>query len=176
MLPLQERLELKNQPLTSGLAVIDIKNEQFIPNWPRLVDWIKEERDSQDLYKKLSEKSTLFDKGLTDYLKSPDLDIALTWYEKQHPDELWGNQFDSNYERTISYLLSSKAKFQEEILKKELEQKEKVKLLKKRLLIGSIAFLLTLLVFSYLYTVADYQKRIATDEKIEAENQKNKAV
>ena len=176
VLPLQERLELKNQPLTSGLAVIDIKNEQFIPNWPRLVDWIKEERDSQDLYKKLSEKSTLFDKGLTDYLKTPDLDLALTWYEEQHPDELWGSQFDSNYGRTISYLLSSKAKFQEEILKKELEQKEKVKLLKKRLLIGSIAFLLTLLVFSYLYTVADYQKRIATDEKIEAENQKNKAV
>jgi len=132
VLPLQERLEVKNQPLTSEAAVIDIKNDQFIPNWPRLVDWIKEERDSQSQYKNLSEKSLLFDKGLTDYLKTPDLDIALAWYEEQHPDVLWGNQFDSNYERTISYLLTSKAKFQEDILKKELAQKEKARLKKRQ--------------------------------------------
>ena len=150
VLPLQERLELKNQPLTSGLAVIDIKNDQFIPNWPRLVEWIKEERDSQDLYKKLSEKSTLFDKGLTDYLKTPDLDLALTWYEEQNPDVLWGNQFDSNYEHTISYLLTSKAKFQEEILKKELAQKEKAKRLRKTITVVSIITVFVLIIISAL--------------------------
>ena len=150
VLPLQERLELKNQPLTSGLAVIDIKNDQFIPNWPRLVEWIKEERDSQDLYKKLSEKSTLFDKGLTDYLKTPDLDLALTWYEEQNPDVLWGNQFDSNYEHTISYLLTSKAKFQEDILKKELAKKEKAKRLRKTITVVSIITVFVLIIISAL--------------------------
>ena len=150
VLPLQERLELKNQPLTSGLAVIDIKNDQFIPNWPRLVEWIKEERDSQDLYKKLSEKSTLFDKGLTDYLKTPDLDLALTWYEEQNPDVLWGNQFDSNYDHTISYLLTSKAKFQEDILKKELAKKEKAKRLRKTITVVSIITVFVLIIISAL--------------------------
>lgn len=176
VLPLQERLELKNQPLTSGLAVIDIKNDQFIPNWPRLVEWIKEERDSQDLYKKLSEKSTLFDKGLTDYLKTPDLDIALTWYEKQNPDELWGNQFDSNYEHTISYLLTSKAKFQEEILKKELAQKEKAKRLRKNITVGSFIAVFVLIIISAFAINATLQQQIAKDKAEEARKAELKAL
>jgi WD40 repeat protein len=136
LLPFQERLEVKNHSLISESSVIDVKNEQFIPHWPRLIEWIKEEKESQDLYKRLSEKSTLFDKGLTDYLKTPDLDIALSWYEQQKPDESWSKQFDSNHQRTISYLLTSKVKFQEEILKKELAQKEKLKRLRRTLILG----------------------------------------
>jgi WD40 repeat protein/energy-coupling factor transporter ATP-binding protein EcfA2 len=184
VLPLQERLVDKNQPLTSEAAVIDIKNDQFIPNWPRLVDWIKEERDSQVQYKNLSEKSLLFDKGLTDYLKTPDLDIALTWYEEQHPDVLWGNQFDSNYERTISYLLTSKAKFEEEILKKELAQKEKAKRLRKTIvLVGTITFFVLLIISALLYRSkreeanaknAQLEATLATEEALKSqENAKN---
>jgi len=124
LLPFQERLEVKNHSLISVASVIDVKNEQFIPQWPRLVEWIKEEKESQDLYKRLSEKSMLFDKGLTDYMKPPDLDLALSWYEQQKPDELWSNQFDSNHHRTIAYLLTNKVKFQDEISKKELDQKK----------------------------------------------------
>jgi len=184
VLPLQERLEDKNHPLASEAAVVDIKNEQFIPNWPRLVDWIKEERDSQVQYKNLSEKSLLFDKGLTDYLKTPDLDIALAWYEVQHPDVLWGNQFDSNYERTISYLLTSKAKFEEEILKKELAQKEKAKRLWKTIvLVGTITFFVLLIILALLYRSkreeanaknAELVATLATEEALKSqENAKN---
>jgi len=172
VLPLQERLEDKNHPLTSEAAVVDIKNDQFIPNWPRLIDWIKEERDSQVQYKNLSEKSTLFDKGLTDYLKTPDLDIALAWYEEQQPDVLWGNQFDSNYERTISYLLTSKAKFEEEILKKELAQKEKAKRNRKTLLWIGASAVTVLLIISYFLLQATIQQKIAKDALAVAEEEK----
>ena len=172
VLPLQERLEVKNHPLTSEAAVIDIKNDQFITNWPRLTDWIKEERDSQSQYKNLSEKSLLFDKGLTDYLKTPDLDIALVWYEEQHPDVLWGNQFDSNYERTISYLLTSKAKFEEEILKKELAQKEKAKRNRKTLLWIGASAVTVLLIISYFLLQATIQQKIAKDALAVAEEEK----
>jgi WD40 repeat protein len=79
-------------------------------------------------------------------LKSPDLDIALTWYEEQQPDVLWGNQFDSNYERTISYLLTSKAKFEEEILKKELAQKEKARLKKRQSAIFAAGAIIVIIV------------------------------
>jgi len=168
VLPLQERLEDKNHPLASEAAVIDIKNDQFIPNWPRLVDWIKEERDSQVQYKNLSEKSLLFDKGLTDYLKTPDLDIALAWYEVQHPDVLWGNQFDLNYERTISYLLTSKAKFEEEILKKELAQKEKAKRLRKSILVGSIIGVIVLIIISIFFVLAKISESEAKKAKEDA--------
>jgi len=175
VMPLQERLEDKNHSLTSEAAVIDIKNEQFIPNWPRLVDWIKEERDSQDLYKILAKKSTLFDKGLTDYLKTPDLDLALAWYEEQNPDVLWGNQFDSNYEHTISYLLTSKAKFQEDILKKELEKKEKAKRLRKTITVVSIITVFVLIIISALLVKSRQSEAEALKDRKEAIDATKKA-
>ena len=176
VLPLQERLEVKNQPLSSVLAVIDIKNDQFIPNWPRLMEWIKEERDSQDMYKKLSEKSILFEKGLTDYLKTPDLDLALAWYEEQHPDEFWCNQFDSNHERTISYLLTSKDKYQEEILKKELQQKEKIKKLHRQLIMGGSIAALIILAAGVGIVLINKEKEIAKIAQNEAVYASKKAI
>jgi WD40 repeat protein/energy-coupling factor transporter ATP-binding protein EcfA2 len=175
LLPFQERLEVKNHSLISEASVIDVKNEQFIPHWPRLVEWIKEEKESQDLYKRLSEKSILFDKGLTDYLKPPDLDLALSWYEQQKPDELWSNQFHSNHDRTIAYLLTSKVKFQDEISKKELDQKNKIKALYKWASIIGVFLLLVALGFLTLYFDAQNQKTLAQREREIAEKETEKA-
>jgi WD40 repeat protein len=165
LLPFQERLEVKNHSLISVASVIDVKNEQFIPHWPRLVEWIKEEKESQDLYKRLSEKSMLFDKGLTDYMKPPDLDLALSWYEQQKPDELWSNQFDSNHHRTIAYLLTSKVKFQDEISKKELDQKNKIKSLYKWASIIGVGVVLVVTVVFVLYLNAENQKTLAQKQR-----------
>lgn len=175
ILPYQERLEVKGHSVISESAVIDIKNEQFIPHWPRLVEWIKEEKESQDLYKRLSEKATLFDKGLTDYIKPPDLDFALSWYEQQKPDELWSNQFDSNHHRTIAYLLTSKVKFQDEILKKEVEQKEKIKKLRKMGFYGILIAIVVFVVFAVLNLNANRQKALAESAREEALKETEKA-
>lgn len=175
LLPFQERLEVKNHSLISEASVIDVKNEQFIPHWPRLVEWIKEEKESQDLYKRLSEKSMLFDKGLTDYLKPPDLDLALSWYEQQKPDELWSKQFDSNHHRTIAYLLTSKVKFQEEVSKKELDQKNKIKALYKWGSILGVVVLIIIAVVTSLYFNAENQKTLAQKEREIAEKETEKA-
>jgi len=175
ILPYQERLEVKEQTLISESAVIDIKNEGFIPHWPRLLDWIKEEKESQDLYKRLSEKAGLFDKGLTDFLKPPDLDLALSWYEYQKPDELWSNQFDSNHHKTIAYLLASKDKFQDEILKKELEQKEKIKRLRRvgiYVILGAFFILVVIGIFAY---DAKKQEVLAQDAREKAIKETEKA-
>lgn len=175
VLPYQERLEVKEHALLSESSVIDIKNEQFIPHWPRLVEWIKEEKESQDLYKRLSEKATLFDKGLTDFLKPPDLDLALAWYEHQQPDELWSNQFDSNHHRTIAYLLNSKLKFQEEISKRELEQKEKLKRLRRGGIYGILVASVVVLVFVFLFLQAKEERKIAKIAESEAYKAQDKA-
>lgn len=175
ILPYQERLEVKDHSVISDSAVIDIKNEQFIPQWPRLVEWIKEEKESQDLYKRLSEKATLFDKGLTDYLKTPDLDLALEWYEHQKPDEFWSKQFDNNHHKTISYLLTSKVKFQDEILKKEQDQKEKLKRLRKVGVYGLLGGLVILLVIGIFAYDAKTQEVIAQSAREKALKETEKA-
>lgn len=182
VLPFQERLEMKDHSLLTESAVIEIKNEQFIPLWARLVEWIKEEKESQDLYKRLSEKANLFDKGLTDYLKTPDLELALEWFEHQKPDELWTKQFDDNHHRTIAYLLTSKLKFQEDVLKKEQEQKEKIKKLRKNNLIyisvAVSAVLIGVVVVLYINNqkaLAEKAQREAVQETEEAKRQKVRA-
>ena len=175
ILPFQERLDVKDHSLLSGSAVIEIKSEHFIPLWPRLVEWIKEEKESQDLYKGLSEKATLFDKGLTDYLRPPDLDLALEWYELQKPDELWSKQFDDNHHRTISYLLTSKVKFQDEILKKEQDQKEKIKRLRKVGIYGLLGGLVILIVIGVFAVDAKRQEAVAQQEREKAEKETEKA-
>lgn len=178
----QERLEIKGHSIISESAVIDIKNEQFIPHWPSLVQWIKEEKESQDLYKRLSEKAKLFEKGLTDYIKPPDLDFALSWYEQQKPDEVWSNQFDSYHHRTISYLLNSKVKFQDEILKKEVEQKEKIKRLRRvgaYVIVGALVILVIIGVFAYdakrQEVIAQSARKEAIKETEKARLEKNRA-
>lgn len=182
ILPFQERLEVKDHSLLSEAAVIDIKSEQFIPLWPTLVEWIKEEKESQDLYKRLSEKATLFDKGLTDYLKPPDLDLALSWYETQQPDELWSSQFDDNHHRAIAYLLTSKVKFQDEILKKEQDQKEKIKRLRRVAIYGAVGGLVILFVIGIFAldakqqeALAQIEREIAVKETEKAKKERNRA-
>lgn len=182
ILPFQERLDVKDHSLLSGSAVIEIKSEQFIPLWPRLVEWIKEEKESQDLYKRLSEKAILFDKGLTDYLKTPDLELALEWYEHQQPDELWTKQFDDNHQRAIAFLLKSNVKFQEEILKKEQEQKEKIKKLRKgkyrAFFFTFLTFIVGIGVFFYINNqkaLAEKAQQEAIKETEEAKRQKDRA-
>ena len=175
VLPFQERLAVKDHAMLSGSAVIEIKSEHFIPLWPRLTEWIKEEKESQDLYIGLSEKATLFDKGLTDYLRPPDLDLALEWYELQRPDELWSKQFDDNHHRTIAYLLTSKVKFQDEILKKEQEQKEKIKRLRRVGIYGLLGGLVILLVIGVFAFDAKRQEAVAQQERDKAEKETEKA-
>lgn len=175
VLPFQERLAVKDHAMLSGSAVIEIKSEHFIPLWPRLIEWIKEEKESQDLYIGLSEKATLFDKGLTDYLRPPDLDLALEWYELQRPDELWSKQFDDNHHRTIAYLLTSKVKFQDEILKKEQEQKEKIKRLRRVGIYGLLGGLVILLVIGVFAFDAKRQEAVAQQERDKAEKETEKA-
>lgn len=173
--PFQERIEVRDHSAISRASVINIKNEQFISFWPRLADWIKEEKESQELYKRLSETAEMFDQELTGYLKPPDLDYALIWYEKYKPDELWANQFNKNHQKTITYLLESKSRFQQELVKKELEQKAKIKRIRKTgfyILISSLIILIVIAVFAI---DAKNQEAIANNAREKAEREKERA-
>lgn len=173
--PFQERIEVRDQNAISRASVINIKNEQFIAFWPRLADWIKEEKESQELYKRLSETAEMFDQELTGYLKPPDLDYALIWYEKYKPDELWANQFNKNHQKTIHYLLESKSKFQQELVKKEVEQKEKIKRIRKTgfyILLSSLIILVVIAIFAI---DAKKQEAIAHNAREKAEREKERA-
>jgi WD40 repeat protein/energy-coupling factor transporter ATP-binding protein EcfA2 len=173
--PFQERLETGDLSFLSENAVINIKNEQFIPHWPRLVEWIKQEKESQEIYKRLSETAKLFDQDLTGYLRPPDLDFTLTWYHDQKPDELWASQFNGNYRKAIDYLLESKNKHEQELVKKENLQKQKIKSLRKTGIYIAITTFIIILVIAGFALDAKKQEAIATLAKEKAVRETEKA-
>lgn len=173
--PFQERIGVQDHNGISKASVINIKNEQFIPHWPRLTAWIKEEKESQELYKRLSDTAVRFDQELTGYLKPPDLDYALIWYEKYKPDEPWANQFNKNHQKTIDYLLESKTRFRNELTKKELEQKEKIKRIRKTGLYIILSSLVIFIVIAVFAIDAKKQEGIAHNAREKAEREKEKA-
>jgi WD40 repeat protein len=156
-------------------AFINLKNEQFVPYWPRLVEWIKQEKESREIYKRLSESAIMFDQDLTGHLRPPDLDFILSWYENQKPDELWANQFNRNYSKTIGYLLDSKKKFQEEIIQKEELQKQKIRKLRKTGLYAGIGALIITLVIAGFALDAKKQESMANQAREKAEDEKERA-
>ena len=173
--PYQDRLNTEDLSYLSKNAVIDLKNEHFVPHWPRLGEWIRQEKESQEIYKRLSETASMFDQDLTGYLRPPDLDFILAWYENQKPDELWANQFSGNYQKAIGYLLESKRKFQEEIIQKENIQKQKIKQLRKTGLYIVIVTLVITLVISGFAIDAKNQESIANLAREEAESEQKRA-
>jgi len=173
--PYQERLETEDLSFLPENAVINIKNEQFIPHWPRLVEWIKQEKESQEIYKRLSETAKLFDQDLTGYLRPPDLDFTLNWYHDQKPDELWASQFNGNYKKAIDYLLESKNKHQEELVKKENLQKQKIRKLRKTGLYVAITTFIIILIIAGFALDAKKQEGIATLAKEKAVEETEKA-
>lgn len=173
--PFQERLISEDSSFIPDSSTINIKNEQFIQYWPRLTEWIKQEEESQQIYIRISATARMFDQGLTSYLRPPDLDYSLKWYESQNPDELWANQFNKNYKKVIQYLLDSKIKNQEDILKKEAEQKEKIKRIRKTGLYIALGALFVTIVIAVFAINAKKQESIANLARDRAQSEEEKA-
>lgn len=173
--PYQERLETIQNPILTNETVINIKNELFIPHWPRLIHWIEQEKSAQETYKRLSESAIMFEKELTGYLRPPDLDLTLNWYESHQPDEHWANQFEYNFHKTITYLKDGKAAFDEELRLKEALQKNKIKRIRKTGISVALISLLVSIVIGVFAFDAKNQEKQARIAQEKAEREKKRA-
>ncbi len=175
VVPNQERLRTEDLSYLPENTVLNIKNEHFVPHWPRLLEWIRQEKESKEFYLRLNEAAVLFEQNLTGYLRPPDLDIINLWYLEQAPDEHWANQFSGDYKKSIDYLLESKRKFQEEILQKENLQREKIKRIRKTGLYLVIATLIIALIIAVFALDAKNQENLATMALKDAKKEKERA-
>lgn len=173
--PYQDRLAMEDLNFLPDNAYINLKNEYFIQFWPRLIDWIKQENDSKEIYKRLSKSAVMFDKNLTSHLRPPDLEYILKWYEEQKPDELWANQFDRNYKKSIHYLLESKINFENELTQKEELQKQKIRKIRKTALYISFTAILIIFTIGGFAFIAKKQETIAKQARQKAELEQERA-
>jgi len=110
-----------------------------------------------------------YETGSTGLLKQPDLDIALKWYNAENPSPICTERYTREFSKAIQFLNSSDKAFKDEITAKELEQKNKIKTIRKRFAVISSVALVVIVVVLGLYV--DAQRANA-----EAQVQKEKAL
>ena len=87
---------------------VDISHESLIRQWPRLVDWVKEETRSAENYKLLAKTAVRYGEGRAGLWRDPDLQIALDW-QQQQPNATWAQRYHPGFEAAISFLQKSMA-------------------------------------------------------------------
>jgi tetratricopeptide (TPR) repeat protein len=91
----------------SSETVIDISHESLIRNWTRLQKWVDEEAQSSRTYRRLAEATVLHREGSEGLLQDPGLQIALDWFEKNHPNSAWARRYHPEFNEAKKYLEES---------------------------------------------------------------------
>ena len=90
-------------PLPSD-ALIDISHESLIRGWSRLKDWVEEESRSARIYRRVAKTAMLEKKGGVGLWHDPDLQIALTWRQKEKPNKVWAQRYHSEFDLAMSFI------------------------------------------------------------------------
>lgn len=152
-------------------TMIDISHESLMRVWDKLKVWVEEEAAAVKMYQRLSESADQFHQGKTGLWGPPDLQLAINWREKRHPNLAWASRFNPAFERTMVYLRNS----EEEYIA---EEENKVRLQKRALRRSRIVALVlgtAGMISIALGILALVQRQDALNAQKEAESQREEA-
>ena len=115
-----------------GGTIIDISHESLMRVWVSLGRWVDDEAQSARIYRRLAETAQLHADGSAGLYHDPDLQIALSWRENEHPTEAWGSRYHSEYAQAIGFLEQShevkleEQRAEEAARERELEQAKRL--------------------------------------------------
>lgn len=171
-------------PLRSD-SLVELSHESLMRIWNRLDNWVEEEYESAQMYKRLSEAAAMYQIGKTGLWRPPDLQLALNWQKKQKPSRAWAQRYDEAFERAIVFLDTSRITYEAELRNQEMMQRRVLRRTRATAIILGIAAVVAILfmVFAYIQMLkADEQTRLALQqeeiavyERNEAQTQKNQA-
>ncbi len=153
-------------------SIIEISHESLMRIWQRLRNWVDEESDSAQMYKRLSDAAEMYQVGKTGLWRPPDLQLALNWQKKQKPTRTWAKRYNPYFERAMVFLETSKTAYESEQKSKELLQKRMLQRTKIVAIILGIAFIIAILFFVLAWInkmEADVQRAQAEEQRIRAE-------
>ena len=105
-------------------SLIDISHESLIRGWERLRNWVEEEVRSARIYRRLAETAELHREGRAGLWGDPDLQLALDWQEKNHPNKDWARRYYPGFETAIAFLQASEQKRADDVDDRERQQRE----------------------------------------------------
>ena len=107
----------------TGASTIELSHESLMRIWTRLSNWVEEEFESAQLYRRISNAAALYQTGKAGLWRPPDLQLALNWQKKQKPTRVWAQRYDISFERAIVFLDTSRITYEAELKNQEMLQR-----------------------------------------------------
>ncbi|HMX51564.1 MAG TPA: ABC transporter ATP-binding protein, partial [Cyclobacteriaceae bacterium] len=133
-------------PLT-GDSVIELSHESLMRIWNKLNEWVEEEFESAQMYKRLSDAAAMYQIGKTGLWRPPDLQLALNWQKKQRPTREWAQRYDEAFERAVVFLDTSRITYEAELKNQEMLQKRVLRRARVTAIVLGIAALIAIALF-----------------------------
>jgi tetratricopeptide (TPR) repeat protein len=107
-------------------SVIDISHESLIRQWKHLKHWAKKETQFAESYQRLEDTACRWEKGEAALLRTPELEIALVWYNNFKPTFLWASRYGKNFDLAMRFLEESQKEQQREREEQEAARKQEL--------------------------------------------------
>src|SRR5207253_5687374 len=91
----------------SDRTVLDLSHESLMRGWQRLRGWVEDEAQSARIFRRLLDTAQLWSYGKAGLFHDPDLQIALSWREREAPNAEWAEQYGGHFEKAIGFLEAS---------------------------------------------------------------------
>ena len=142
-------------PLTKE-TLLDISHESLIRQWQRMKDWVEQEAQSAETYRRLEQSALLHSQKKGRLLQGLDLFPVLDWRKREKPNPAWAARYGKDYGRVKSFLDTS-------------VRWHKLKAIGK--VLGFIAVCVIAAGMAWLWQDADTERRKAASAQLLAEGQ-----
>src|SRR5436190_7193240 len=138
-----------SQVVLTGASTIELSHESLMRIWTRLSNWVDEEFESAQLYKRISNAAALYQTGKAGLWRPPDLQLALNWQKKQKPTRTWAQRYDVAFERAIVFLDTSRITYEAELKNQEMLQRRMLRRARVTSIILVVFLVIALAFFFY---------------------------
>ena len=129
-------------PLT-GDTVLDLSHESLMRIWDRLARWTEDEASSARLYLGVARAAARHAEGTTALWRDPELQLALTWREREKPSEVWARRYEPSFERAMRFLDASREERDRAANEREAGRRRELKRARQLVAVLAVAALLT---------------------------------
>ena len=167
----------------TGAASIELSHESLMRIWTRLSNWVEEEFESAQLYRRVSNAAALYQTGKAGLWRPPDLQLALNWQKKQKPTRVWAQRYDVAFERAIVFLDTSRITYEAELKNQEMLQRRVLRRARVTSIVLGTAAVIAILFMIYGLTqsieagkqrdIAVTNEKNAIEAKVEADRQRD---
>lgn len=164
---------------------LDITHESLISNWRRLDAWAHAEARSAETYRLLEQSARRWKAGQSALWGTPDLDLALSWKQTEHPTAAWAERYAPAFDQAMAFLDESQAARDRDVAERERQLTERREVRRRQLVGARVAagvclILLAISLASLRFTatardeafaqrmIAEQQRQLAQDEASKA--------